>query len=816
MTKKEKNRKISITTILVHLMLIFAISATLSCEDILGDTDVDTTALQEAIASAKNEKSGVLTSADGEDVAAGTYWVTNIQMNTFNSAISSAEAAFMSASNQSSVNSATTALKSAINIFKGQKKSGTMAAAIKTELITKIAQAENVKSNVIIAASASEVASGLYFVTQAVMTIFENAISAAKGVRDNSSANQSVVDNATTALSQAITAFTGARAPGNKASGFTQNELTALITMANNTKTDVIISVNGDDVSPASYWVTSVDLAQFNTAITNAQTAANSGTGIDAAFNTLVTAMNTFNNTLKTQGTDTNKSKETLYDFIMDTEKFKTMVVTAPGKTQAPIGSAWATEAQWSLLNNAYTAALAVYNNPNATKNNVDQQSLALGNALITFGEAVLANGLGEKEGNTITITGLQEYNNVGISVGLVSSLTNISISETYDVYGTGLIQNGSVTIQLIDLKTSAVWVGNGSWYAGFRFDSESGGYPETYINSNAINFTANPNPSLSFTNFNKFAFQTTWGVIAEAYGEEFPSGNITLNTLFQAITGMTFEQVMEEGGMAVYKNSNMTQTFIGTDTVSAGTPLYAVFPFWMMGGNRGEKIGEITGTITLTDISNPPPIVYIYAGDTANYDWSVGRRIDLSGVTGSTTTVNWAIPVYESDNFSPSSKVEFNLSIRPSGYSDSLDIPITGTKSITAPSAAVGNMGSVSIKYITISGTINVTYSGNPVPHINIAAVTEQDGYFGYSKQLSSPAANTAWSIVTLPFPSSRNLTFTVYGYDDMYDLFTIEHEPNPKLSVYNSNITGININLGDIFESIEKTIIISGLLEF
>ncbi|MCL2175505.1 MAG: hypothetical protein FWB73_05610 [Treponema sp.] len=60
---------------------------------------------------------------------------------------------------------------------------------------------------------------------------------------------------------------------------------------------------------------------------------------------------------------------------------------------------------------------------------------------------------------------------------------------------------------------------------------------------------------------------------------------------------------------------------------------------------SRGNIIGELLGTITLTDIKNQKQTVYINAGLMAS-------EIDLSAVTGTQAELNWSIPVYEDDYY--------------------------------------------------------------------------------------------------------------------------------------------------------------------
>ena len=460
-----------------------------------------------------------------------------------------------------------------------------------------------------------------------------------------------------------------------------------------------------------------------------------------------------------------------------------------------PVEAYWVTGSQMISFDEAIASAEAVLKSAKSQKN-VDNAKKALESAIAQFkdqkkpGKMSLAN-------KSITVTGLQEYINSEISVGLFASADNISIDKTPEINGFGIIENETITIQLVTSASETPWTGIGSWYAFIAIQSEES-YGKFFISKNAINFTTNPEPIVPFSEFRKFAFQSTWGDFVESMGFEFPDQSTTLDNLFQLIAfGFSYDQVITVLGVTIYKDQAMTQMFSGTDTVNADTVFYSEFPFWY--NFRGEKIGEITGTITLTDITNPPQRVSIYARDN-NYNWNLSEsRISLSDVTGSTATVSWSIPIYEDDDFIPGSRAYFGLSVTPQGFQNSIDISIPGNKLISGFNTNVGSLGSVSIKHITISGTINVTLDGNPVPYVMITANSESGDIYSYT-DLSYPGANAQWSIATRPLSSPAKLYFIVNGFDSENILFSREYEPNPDVFVHNTSVSGINIDLGNI----------------
>jgi len=109
-------------------------------------------------------------------------------------------------------------------------------------------------------------------------------------------------------------------------------------------------------------------------------------------------------------------------------------------------------------------------------------------------------------------------------------------------------------------------------------------------------------------------------------------------------------------------------------------------------------KIGEIKGTITLTNIPSPAPKVYIYvSGSDSSYSWhSKESQITLNSVTGTNAALAWSVPVYDNDGFIPS-EGHFRLLVEVPG-DNGFEIQIPATPYIPGANADVGDLGSVSI----------------------------------------------------------------------------------------------------------------------
>jgi len=215
--------------------------------------------------------------------------------------------------------------------------------------------------------------------------------------------------------------------------------------------------------------------------------------------------------------------------------------------------------------------------------------------------------------------------------------------------------------------------------------------------------------------------------------------------------------------------------------------------------------IGEISGTITLTDVPTPAPQVYISVrGSSPNY-WSSLRGGYVKLSSDNYTNLSWSIPIYEDDDFSPSNG-NFTLYVYPANKDDSnsffIDIPITPYIGNVNTSGI--NLGMVSLKTINLSGTINITHNGQPIQYVFILAVTTDKQVIG-SIEFYHIAAKTQWSM-TVPAINS-DINFCVSGLRNDDKIFSRENISSIRIN--NHDISGIVINVGDI-----KTITMSGTI--
>jgi hypothetical protein len=445
-----------------------------------------------------------------------------------------------------------------------------------------------------------------------------------------------------------------------------------------------------------------------------------------------------------------------------------------------------------TALQNAIAAAESVYKSSGSSQLAVNAAVTALNEALDAF-KAARKPGTGARN-NTITISGFDTAtypNNSRVSVVLFATADAIDPFSTPEISGGASIQNGAVRVYLFkDGDYNTPWDEDVSMFVGFMVETEK--FTRAFVSKTPVSFTAdNPNPSIFFSNLNKFAFSNTLGNYDGSVFSD--TSSMTMNQWINKKSGGDFENYADylaRGGIPFYKNKELTQPFSGSDTVNANTVIYSESPIV----GRGQKNGELTGKITLTGIPSPLPKVYISAHQ---YNF-ISSRSEIKGITGTSGTFDWSIPVYEYDPFE-SRETQFRLWVQTgSSLADGFYIYIPGAKNLSNRNEDVGNLGTVSIASITLSGTINVTNNGNPVPRVEITVyVSTSYDPFG-STRLTSPAANAPWSITIPALNAQAEISFRIDGYSSNGDeLFGDWYTPDPPISVWNQDRSGIPLSM-------------------
>ncbi|GHV96674.1 hypothetical protein AGMMS50293_29940 [Spirochaetia bacterium] len=796
------------------LVLIVALALT-ACQGPVDPGTLNTEALQASIDAANTAKEGVAVNTLAANVPLGTQWVTQAEMGALTIKITAAETARDSATTQAAIDNVKTSLDNAVTTFNAAKKGGTGTPVDKSELVAEIAKAEQLQQSVVVSASADEVASGVKWVTQEVMTTFTAVITAAKTARDSAS-TQATIDTAKSTLTAAISVFTTASQNGTKSNGFTPDEMTALISRANTTKNGVQILASGsaDDVAPGAEWILSNNptVGALEAAITSAGSANDDNR--DDRYNALVTALNNFTAAV---GTGTIPDKTGLNNAIQAADAARTGVEHAANAAAVPLGSQWATDAQFAALATPYNNAVTITNTATATQAQVNTAITTLQNATSAFTQAVNSNGLGTKqeEQKAVTITGLPTgvtevqlsvltTNNTNDIVDMILGMMESDESSIMVAYGEGYVANRNVTVPLE--TDSGPWMGEGTLYVGLL--TEEG----VYVSKNSYNFAVTTNPSIAFSTTGGSATFKQIGYpvrLADLFGMDFT--NKTLNELMLSEGPMSYDDFItqEYGGQPLlYKDAELNQHYVGTDRVSSTDIVYSKTPI-MGGDDRGAKVGEITGSISITNIPNNLRRVRVQLEQVSQQEntwWSSSSGITLSGT--SNQNVNWNIPVYERDvdGYKGSNSVRLRVRVELTNGCEFELYSSNGPFTLNSLNSDhnLGSAGTVSLASITLSGTVNVTYNGLPVPRLQISALPNSGRDFSGDIELTTPGANAPWTIAIPDTGSAQNIRISVYGYTGGNNSESLFRNSDTIINNVSSTQTGINITLGDISSKI------------
>jgi hypothetical protein len=660
----------------------------------------------------------------------------------------------------------------------------------KTALNAKIAAAETALTGVTQVDSdgttAADVPLGLQWAKPSQVSALEQAIAAAK-----SAATQEAVDAAVTVLTEALATFNtevSGNGPGEKNSGFTQENLAALITQAETAMEGVVESDDGEDVPPSGFWVTDTVMAALTTAITSAK---ETDPVLDTVYPALAGALTSFN-TAKTNGITPDKTA--LIAAITAAEEARAGVAIAANAAGAPSGSAWVRPEEWAALEGPYAGAVAIKNNEDATKNAVDAAVTALTGATSTFITVKTNNGQGTGPAALFTITGLSAIceNNTEVDLALFETKGgegDIPPDPPYFIEAT--VTDGSLTWDLSG-KT-------GSYYAAFRIDEE-GADLFTFVTKQPVNLNGQP-ITLDFDQNLNDDF-TLWYYSMRLSDTDLDE-SMSLDAFFRdflekaenyaawkteqedeiksKLTNLALIAMVDHN---LYKDATFTQPFSGADMVGPNDWIYCKFPLGDR-EDRGEQIGQIRGTIDLTNIPTPRPrMVEIKAsGPAANGDcWSSYAHIVLPAEGASAENVAWTIPLCENDiegadwsSIVGSREVVFSLMIVPAGSNNGYDIHLPSkTLNITSvDDINAGDLGDASLAYCTLTGTINLNLNGSiaskaALHRLYVYAGTEDNHEMGsITFNVYNNSSSIPWSVFIHDLDEETELTIGVDGWN-------------------------------------------------
>jgi tetratricopeptide (TPR) repeat protein len=361
------------------------------CPTDSGETDskVDKSALTQGITNAETEVNGITVDTAGENVSNGVSWVTQAVKDAYEAAITAAKTVANKAdATQEEVDKALTALLQATGTFTSAKQKGTKTVS-KTVLIQQITAAETAVQAIKVDTAAENVPQGVSWVTQAVKTAYETAITAAKTVKDKADASETEIDSAMAALKTATDTFKAAQQTGTKA--VSKDDLTGEITAAEDAMQEIIVAEDGETVSLEDFWVTQAVKDAYEAAITAAKTVANKADATQAELNTALTdllqATETFNSA-RQAGAKVPVSKDGLTLAIAAAEDAVEEVTVSTSAASVVAGKYWVTQAVKDAYEAAITAAKAVKDKADAKQKDVDRALAALNEATKEFEDA--------------------------------------------------------------------------------------------------------------------------------------------------------------------------------------------------------------------------------------------------------------------------------------------------------------------------------------------------------------------------------------------------------------------------------------------
>jgi hypothetical protein len=274
----------------------------------------------------------------------------------------------------------------------------------------------------------------------------------------------------------------------------------------------------------------------------------------------------------------------------------------------------------------------------------------------------------------------------------------------------------------------------------------------------------------------------------------------VTMNKWFSDLFSWMrtdYDAWVKAGNRALYKDKALSQEYQGSDLIQANSAIYSDFSL----NGQGPKIGTVTGTIKLTDIPSEQFKLYLFANAE---NWDSQGTVTLINPVEKDKDMNWSFPVYSKQvnnwgtfGFEPS-ETEFTLLVLSEKAQKGYEVPVT-TKRINSSKENVGSLGTISIKGVQLSGTINVTYNGEPVPYIEIYANWAVQGTLE-TTYLLSPGPNAPWSILLEKSSVDRDITFKIFGttkQDYAASDIIIDRYASETVYVSNSDVSNIVIDL-------------------
>jgi len=420
----------------------------------------------------------------------------------------------------------------------------------------------------------------------------------------------------------------------------------------------------------------------------------------------------------------------------------------------------------------------------------------------------------------SITITGLNDYNNEDVMVFLVKDDVIFGFNEDMlEAIGGGTITGGIANISLMEFSHDGEgkpWTGSGSWFVGIMLDLDDTAILR--ISTARVNFSGAA-ASISFVQFKRMVFEYNFGWMIEEYYEILDFDWLAITTLDQLVIAagkgdfLGYADWSSYMGFEFYTTKELDIPFTGSFDVNRDMTFFSDFPLgWSrddQGPNQdGVHIGTFMVNLILFDIGDYPSIVDIHLsggsddGEGNWIPWFGSTRVDTIGA-GNNASIRTEMPFYlgrggvsDSDIFPVDAN--FSLTVRPAGSRDRFSVPLGNVHINDLNQTDIILLGSV--QCIRLNGTVSFSYTGSPSVNTIIISARLPDGiWLSGGSNINWPKQNT-WSLLIPASPNLRRIELDVNGaYSDEYEWVSLFTRTFTR-EVSNQDQTGILLDLGAV----------------
>jgi len=473
-------------------------------------------------------------------------------------------------------------------------------------------------------------------------------------------------------------------------------------------------------------------------------------------------------------------------------------VVKASAATEVPTGKKWVTESEWNAFDSVYITAIAAKTNP-SSQSAVDTAKTSLQAAIVTFNAA-------KKNGSaaSIKLSGTITVKNNGQIVPYLMIQAHAS--------------NWSAFSETIKVSLSAA---NTPWEiitkplsSSVKISFDITGYNNAeYENPLFSGYNVDLNTSVYNTDVNNININLDLSLITvsgtfnlDYKGQTIPSIQLDINRKSDGVR-LGLATILNAGNNTPWSIMIPSQT-VDTDVVfnivGFDGPLAYVDPqlFALWGKDFGVKVKNQNKTgiaLNFITISGMVNNIAYNGGLVPTVDISLFKKLsddDWEWITS--TTLN-----------SPSANTPWSIIIPAYTSNTEILVDINGKKDdkelfsfwgVATRTVKNTNVSGIALNFITLSGTIDVTYNSKVVPIVEIHIDRDEYGDFMYETKLYKPAKNAPWSILIPAYTSDTKIYINVGGFDEDEEETELFWTGGAQPTVKDKDVSGITLNPGNI----------------